>query len=42
VAGRGGNRLRPYEERTVDLTPEVVHALERHVRWLKEGTLRRG
>jgi len=26
----------------VDLTPEVVHALERHLRWLKEEALRRG
>jgi integrase len=31
-----------YEERMVDLTPEVVQALEHHLRWLKEGALRRG
>ncbi len=31
-----------YEERTVDLTPEVIQALERHLRWLKEEALRRG
>ena len=31
-----------YEERTVDLTPETIHTVERHLRWLKEEALRRG
>jgi len=39
----GGEKpTKTYEERTVDLTPELVHALERHVRWLKEEALRHG
>ncbi len=38
-------RLKPtktYEERTVDLTPELATALERHLVWLKAEGLRRG
>jgi integrase len=31
-----------YEGRTVDLTPDVVQALERHLRWVKEEALRSG
>lgn len=36
-------RVKPtktYEERTVDLTPEMVRSLERHVAWLKTEALR--
>ena len=38
-------RVKPtktYEERTVDLTPEMVRSLERHVAWLKTEALRCG
>ena len=38
-------RLKPtktYEERTVDLTPELAAALQRHLTWLKTESLRRG
>ena len=31
-----------YEERTVDLTPELVRALAQHMTWLKAETLRQG
>jgi integrase len=31
-----------YEERTVDLSPELVRALARHMTWLKAEILRRG
>lgn len=31
-----------YEERTVDLTPELVQALALHMNWLKAESLKRG
>ena len=31
-----------YEERTVDLTPELIQALARHMTWLKAEALRQG
>ena len=31
-----------YEERTVELTREVIHALERHLRWVNQEALHRG
>jgi integrase len=45
--GRAWNlgRVKPtktYEERTVDLTPELVRALAQHMTWLKAEALRRG
>ena len=38
----GLKATKTYEDRSVDLTPDLTRLLQRHVAWLKTETLRRG